>query len=134
MKLKKLLSIGLIVVFGVTVFTTGAYAGSKQRHRWEGVAIGIGAVILGKALIDGIHHSRASVYAPPARPLPSKHHYRERPAGHWETRREWVPPQYEKVWNPGHYDDYGRWVAGRWIQIEVEQGYWVEKDVWVPHY
>jgi hypothetical protein len=36
------------------------------------------------------------------------------------SRRIWVPPVYNKVWNPAHYNRKGRWVPGRRIEIERE--------------
>ena len=133
MKLKKTISIVLIAALTIFTFSAAASAGSPQSHRWEGVAIGIGAVILGKALIDSIHNNQARAYGPAPQPA----YYQpepEPPAGHWETRRQWVPAEYKKVWNPGHYNRHNRWVQGRWIRVEAQPGYWVEKEVWIPHY
>ena len=132
MKAKTIAIILCVAVFGAiwTVPQT-SWAGSPQQHRWEGVAIGIGAAIIGSALIKAHQHPPV-VVAPPHRPVavysappPS------RPAGHWRVQKEWVPPQYQKVWNPGHYDRKGRWVAGHWIQQEVQPGYWTQTRVWV---
>ncbi len=124
-----------------------AGAGAKQRHRWEGVAIGVGAAILGHALIHGhrahryhapyagggrvIVHGRGTC-APPPRYYRS---HRRAPCppsrGHWESRRTWVPPVHEKVWNPGHFDSRHRWVPGGWVSVVKEPGYWSEERVWV---
>lgn len=51
--------------------------------------------------------------------------------GYWETRKVWVPPVYERVWNPGHYNSRHKWVPGQWISIEKEPGRWVTEKVWV---
>ncbi|MCJ8502281.1 hypothetical protein [Desulfatitalea alkaliphila] len=107
-----------------------SWAGSPQSHRWEGVAIGIGAAIIGSAILKAHQqppvvvapYRPAAVYAPGPPP---------RSRGHWEVRKEWVPAQVEKVWNPGHYDRKGRWVAGHWIHREVQPGYWTQTRVWV---
>lgn len=131
MKNKQILTIAFITIFSIVVLVPSSWAGSPQSHRWEGVAIGIGAAIIGKALFD--QHRQAAVAQPvvveyrhtPAPPEPS---------GYWETRKEWVPAQYEKVWNPGHYTRHGRWVRGHWMQVEVQAGYWVTRQVWVPYY
>ena len=50
MKMKMLLISLVIVLFEITLVSSTALAGSKQRHRWEGVAIGVGAAILGHAI------------------------------------------------------------------------------------
>ena len=47
---KILISAALSLLFAANT----SWAGNVQRNRWEGVAIGIGAAILGNALIN--HH------------------------------------------------------------------------------
>ncbi len=136
--MKKLSVCFIVFVLCFTLSATSAWAGSKQRHRWEGVAIGVGAAILGHALSN--NHQRHApapmvVREPryyPAPPLPS-HHRKHRRHGHWEYRKVWVAPKYEKVWNPAHYNKHKKWVNGRWIEIEVEPGYWVKEKVWVSN-
>ncbi len=130
---KRSVSVLILVSALIIVFVAhSAWAGSPQSHRWEGVAIGIGAAILGSALYQ--HHKSLSYRQPepcpaPVRPYPSA---RIRPKwGHWEWRREWVPATYKEVWNPGHYDDRGVWIEGHWIEIVDKPGYWTEKKVWV---
>ena len=136
MNIKKQLAITILVIFTIFAFNSPTLAGSPQQHRWEGVAIGIGAVVLGKALFDACHRPYAPTAPRPA--VAAYHHYYQEPApepaGHWETRKHWVPPVFKKVWNPGHYNRHGHWVPGRWLQVKVESGYWVKKKVWVPHY
>ncbi|MEJ2039661.1 MAG: hypothetical protein P8X55_12130 [Desulfosarcinaceae bacterium] len=133
MKKKKYIVIMITAFFTVFAFSAPALAGSPQQHRWEGVAIGIGAVLLGKALFDA---SQRPYAAPAPQPAVVQYHHAPRPApsGHWEIRKQWVAPVYKKVWNPGHYNRHGRWVTGQWLQVEVESGYWVEKQVWVPRF
>ena len=139
----KTLFIGLIgIVLACTMSAPPVSAGSPQKHRWEGVAIGVGAALLGGALYHNAHrpwrHSRPAYshpgpprgrgcgprYCPPRRP---------RPCGHWEWRKTWVPPVCEKTWNPGHYNRRRRWIPGRWIRVETQPGYWQKEKVWVPN-
>lgn len=135
MKNKKQVTITILAIVTVFAFTTPTLAGSPQQHRWEGVAIGIGAVVLGKALFDANHHPHTP--RAPQHVVASYTHYdREpvyEPAGHWEMRKHWIPPVFKKVWNPGHYNRHGHWVPGHWLQVEVESGYWVKRKEWVPH-
>ena len=132
MKRKSLIVFVLVAVFSFTLLSTPAQAGSKQRHRWEGVAIGVGAAILGSTLFhyhNSYHECRP---APRSRHVychPRPRHHRHR--GHWEVRKEWVPPTYQRVWNPDHYNRHGRWVPGHWIEVESQPGYWAETRVWV---
>lgn len=141
--MKKLFAILTAAALCLVFSSSSAFAGSKQRHRWEGVAIGIGAAMLGSAIIHDVHvnHGHTSVtygprryceprprYRPPRRPRP-----RPCKRGHWETKKIWVPPVYEKTWNPGHYDCNNEWIPGRWIRIEVESGYWKYERVWVSY-
>ena len=125
--MKKIMLAAMIALLGVSISVEPALAGSKQRHRWEGVAIGVGAAILGHALINSCNDrhycEKVTVYH---RPCPPPHRY-----GLWETRSVWVEPEYEWVWNPGHYTRHGRWVDGRWQMIEKYPGYWREDRVWV---
>ena len=135
MNRKKYIAITILSVFTVFAFNIPALAGSPQQHRLEGVVIGIGAVVLGKAIFDAYHHP----YPPRApQPVVASYHHNGRqpvhvPAGHWEMRKHWNPPVFKKVWNPGHYNRHGHWVPGHWLQVEVESGHWVQERVWVPH-
>ena len=54
MKIRKKWFVSIITVAALSLVSTNLWAGSKQQHRWEGVAIGIGAAIVGSALIN--HH------------------------------------------------------------------------------
>lgn len=65
MKTKKLFLAAIMVLVGISVTFTSAWAGSKQRHRWEGVAIGVGAAVVGGAILNSVAHG-AYVPAPAA--------------------------------------------------------------------
>ncbi|MEA2082911.1 MAG: hypothetical protein U9O82_01470 [Thermodesulfobacteriota bacterium] len=128
MKKNKFAVIFLIPLLLVTFSATSANAGSRERHRWEGAAIGIGSLVLGGILVDRIgrqctpRREHVYVYLDPPQRLRKKR-------GHWEMRRKWVEPSYERVWNPGHYNRHGKWVYGRWIMIVDKEGYWIEEQV-----
>ena len=132
MKLKKLF-IGLtIAVFTIALVSSTAMAGSKQRHRWEGVAIGVGAAILGHAIYQS-HKADLypqTVYVEPNPPQRYNHEPRHR-HGHWEWQETWVAPTYEKIWNPGHYNRKGHWVQGHWMEVQTTDGHWTKERVWV---
>lgn len=126
--MKKSVILSLAVLFLLSLSVSPAFAGSKQRHQWQGVAIGLGAAILGNAILNSsptcervavVEHEPHYRSCPPPR---SRH-------GYCETRRIWVPPVYERVWNPAHYEN-GRWVHGQWIDLEVKSGYWREDRLW----
>lgn len=129
----------ILTIAGVFLFTMGAApadAGSKQRHRWEGVAIGVGAAILGSAIANSMDRphevrtvNRGGCYYPPKRYCPPPRHRR----GHWETRRLWVPGESKRVWNPGHYNAFKEWVDGHWIEIEETPGHYETRRVWIHH-
>lgn len=140
--MKKTIAIFVAVCLTLALAAPAAWAGPKQRHRWEGVAIGMGAAILGGALINAHRYPPAcnrggstviirgeTRIDPPPR-YPVRRHDRR---GHWETRRVWVSPAYERVWNPGHYDRGHRWVPGGWIEVVKEPGYWKEERIWVSN-
>ena len=115
----------------LTFISAPALAGDKQRHRWEGVAIGVGAAILGHAILSNAYDRSPEQVTV----IHRDSHYRHCPPpryhrGRWEVQKVWVPPVCEEIWNPGHYDRCGNWVSGRWITIEARPGYWTEKRVW----
>ncbi len=119
-------------IFFLTMSVPAAFAGSKQRHRWEGVAIGVGAAILGSAIFnsDRWDTPRERVVVIDRDCHKPRHYDRHRPKDHWEERKIWVEPVCERVWNPGHYNRHHQWVPGRHIIIEKRPGYWDKKRVW----
>ncbi|MDM8514586.1 hypothetical protein QUF76_00170 [Desulfobacterales bacterium HSG16] len=147
--MKKLIITILIIVFSASLFTTQSFAGSKQKHRWEGVAIGLGAAALGGAILSNsrskdnnraVGYNNAPCYYPaPSRPHrkknvsrhPRKHKRPKR--GHWEVRKVWVAPVHERVWNPAHYNRRNEWVKGSWISVEQQPGYWKKDRVWISY-
>ena len=116
--MKKIFIIAMVSIFSLTVFINPVFAGSKQHYRWEGFAIGVSAAILGSALINSCQPDRVTV-------VKHETYYYPAPPRHCEHRRIWVPPVYDKVWNPGHYENV-RWVSGEYIMIERSPGYWTE--------
>lgn len=132
MKIKTTLISLTILLFAMSLAASSALAGSKQRYRWEGVAIGVGAAILGHAIIQS---HRAEPQRPVVHTHPQPAYRPHQPAGqrqgHWEWRSVWVPPNHETVWNPGHYNHKGRWVPGHWIHVQTTQGHWTQARVWV---
>jgi hypothetical protein len=134
----------IIVVAGVlltSLLSQPVWAKSPQRYRWEGVAIGLGAALLGSAIL---HDSRNSRYArnysrPQHQPRYNRHyqkprhrprHYKRygyRPCDYYDYERFWVPPVYNHFWRPGRYDPYERGVRGRWKKRMNRPGHWEER-------
>lgn len=134
MKKKNLLFILLAIILCISFLVPPAWAGSKQRHRWEGVAIGVGAAILGSALFNSAYCASPRYsppprryYAPPRYCPPPRRHYSP---GHWETRNRWIPPRRSRIWHEGCYNRHGHWIPGYWEQ-RCRPGFWKEKRVWV---
>ncbi|MCP4148102.1 MAG: hypothetical protein GY757_10175, partial [bacterium] len=128
----------ICLVFASSSAFAGSRSRSKQRHRWEGVAIGVGAAMLGSAILHDIHRRPVRprvTYRPYCEPRPRYCPPRRRTErrGHWESKKVWVPPILEKTWNPGHYDYDNNWIPGKWIRVEVEPGYWKYERVWVSY-
>ncbi len=139
--MKRIMISLIAVLVCITFVTPPVWAGSKQRRRWEGVAIGVGAAILGHALIREHHRharelekGRDARWCPPPRPH-REGRWEKRPQreGHWEKKRIWTPETYKRVWNPGHYNRKKRWVPGEWIEVIDQPGYWKKERVWVSH-
>jgi len=134
MKSKKRLISLVIALFAIALVSSSAMAGSKQRHRWEGVAIGVGAAILGHAIYQTHKAEQQThvVYVEPQRTY--RHNYGPKHRhGHWEWQKTWVPPIYERIWNPGHYNRKGHWVSGHWMEVETSNGHWTRERVWVAN-
>lgn len=88
----------LATILCFSFVTASAWAGSKQRYRWEGVAIGLGAAIVGNALLNDYYYDRPSrtvVYHNP----PPVVYYSPPP-----VVRYWSPPAHRY----GHYKRWGR--------------------------
>ena len=146
MKKKTLFIMFISIVLAWTITAPPVRAGSPQQHLWQGVAIGVGAAIIGGSLFHHARHSGHSrkhmrrhsrpayyqtsppqqVYVAPACPP-------RQPRGHWELQKTWVPSVCEKTWNPGHYNRKHRWIPGRWIRIETQPGYFRTEKVWVSY-
>lgn len=127
MNRKSIISGVLTAVFLVGIAAAPAAAGSRQRGRWEGFALGFGAAVLGHTLLQH-HHPTAHYRAPVDRHPPRGYHHRRH--GHWKFERVWVPPAFKKVWKPGHCGHRGRWVPGHWIKVQVSRGHWDKRKVW----
>jgi len=134
MKKKNLFALLLTAILCVSFLIPSVWAGSKQRHRWQGVAIGLGTAILGNAIFKHYHNEYYSHRKPSPVVAPGYNYHPPkygRHRGYWEVRKEWIRPTYKKDWNPGRYNRRGKWVPGHWIEIEVRPGCWTETRVWV---
>ena len=132
MNRKRIFTIILISIITMAVAVPVSWAGSRGQHRLEGAVIGIGALILTKAIIDHHRHDTTTVTSVSHQYKHRRPHHR--PAGYWEVQKIWIPAEYEKVWNPGHYNKRGKWRPGHWINIEVEPGHWFKRRVWRPYH
>ncbi len=110
MEKKSLFVIMLTAVLCTSFLVPSALAGGRPRHsRWGGVAIGIGVVMPGIAFYfrdrhyshRNPDHYRSFV---PRYAYPGHRRYR----GHRKVRKERIPLNYKKVWNPGHYNSHGK--------------------------
>ena len=114
-----------------------------DRKTMEGFLLGTGAVLLGTAIYHGMNQdsdpgpayaSHSPRYREGRHHRPAKRYARHhRPRGHWEVERVWVEPEYERKWNPGHYNRRGQWVSGRYERFKVSRGYYREIKTWVRH-
>jgi hypothetical protein len=123
--MKKIMVMLIIMVFGLSFAVQSAFGGAKQRYRWQGVAIGVGAAILGNAIVNSCNDR------PPCKKVTVCTHPSQNRHGYWEIRSVWVEPKYKKVWHPGRYNSHRCWIKGRWQMIEKAHGYWQEQEVWV---
>jgi len=127
--MKRWVIIGLLLAGMVFNSVSLSFGDDRVRGRWEGVAIGLGAVTLSNLF----HYGYPSPVLPPqpgyhgpVHPSPPVVY---QPAGHWEIHRVWVPERREHVWIPSHYQN-GYWISGH-FQVRVYPGYYEERKVWV---
>ena len=125
---KKLLVMLVALILSFSITASAAWAGSRHKHRLEGVAIGVGAAIIGGALLHHYshdHHRTVYCYScpPPVYDPPR--------CGYWKVKRAWIPPTHEKYWQPGYCDSRGCWVPGMWRYRTDHPGFWKEKRIWV---
>ena len=128
--MKRWFIVGLLVAGMLLSSVSLSFAGDRVRGRWEGVAIGLGAV----TLYNLFQHGLPSPVLPPqpgyhGRPVPPSPPVVCHPAGHWEIHRVWVPERREHVWIPAHYEN-GYRVEG-YYQVRVYPGHYEEHKVWV---
>jgi len=130
--MKKIIILFIAMIFFLSLSVSSASAGSKQRHRWQGVAIGLGAAILGHAIINNNQCDSSPERVVVIDRDTHRHRYSNcHRRGHWEIRKTWVDSICRKVWNPAHYNQYNQWVSGQYIYIEREPGYWAKEQIWV---
>ena len=92
----------------ISIYAAPGYAGSRNRNLVKGIVIGTGAVILGTALVNGLHNdNRVRVV------VSNRQGYRS------DCRKCWAAPRYERRWNPGHYNRRGQWINGRYVRVPV---------------
>ena len=60
---KRIWIIALVTILVPIVIAQSAWAGSKQRYRWEGVAIGLGVAVLGNVLTQAYGGYAQPAYA-----------------------------------------------------------------------
>lgn len=115
MNIQKHVLAAVAIIMGILFTTTSAWAGSKQRHRWEGVAIGVGAAVLGGALLSGC--VGVPYAAPPVAvslnyveydPPPHVYHHYYRPPKTYRHYRHDYRPEWRKHPHKHHYRGHRR--------------------------
>jgi hypothetical protein len=111
MKMKNLIIVLLAMVFTLSFISTSAWAGSPQQYRWEGVAIGVGAAILGGALVNGCIYPYPAprvAYRYQYPPRYGYYHPQRHHRGHWKAKKKWRRHHYKEKRHQDYYHGYAR--------------------------
>lgn len=145
--MKKTIAILTCTVMMIAMSASHAAAGAARRHTLEGFALGTGFALLGAAIYHEMHKDAVIQYQP-RKKTPPRQAYRQdrhrkryadrgrraneyRGRGHWVVQEQWIPPVYEKRWNPGHYNRRGQWISGHYKKFLVQEGYYKKVKIWV---
>ena len=112
--MKKIVIMIVVFIMLIIVSAPDAIAGSRQSHRWEGVGIGIGGMILLNQIFRNNDRQSPQVY--------DRGYRFGQPR--YQNQQVWIPAVRERFWIPSHYDQLGRWIRGEWVIIELAPGYW----------
>ena len=130
MKTRNGLTATLTIIIGLGLMSTPVLASSKQHHRWEGVAIGVGAAIAAGALIK--HYKQGPGEIVPvgaAYHLGKPHRYMTRHRGtctpryrYHQRHRHSQPSGYAQNWRHHH--------RGHRVHKSFNRGhrYWQARD------
>jgi hypothetical protein len=121
----KKLALMILVLALISVFTIPSAEAGSMHHRVL-KALALGGLLAVLPPPPPVFVSRAP--EPYYYPLP-----REYVPGRWEMTREWVPGTWERMWISGHYDRWGRRVAGHYENRQTP-GYYAERRVWIEGY
>jgi len=111
MKKKNLIIVFLAMGFTLSFISPSAWAGSPQQYRWEGIAIGVGAAILGGALVNACIYPCPAPRAVSRYPFSPRYGYYYPPrhhGEHWKARKRWRPYPYKETRHQGRYQGHGR--------------------------
>lgn len=91
--------------------------GHGYWHGWDGVAIGLGAAIVGTAILNSYPREHVTVvehethYYPAPPPAPQYRDYDDRQDSYYVPGRVWIPGQYlyegggHNIYVPGHWEN-----------------------------
>ncbi|MBF0376444.1 MAG: hypothetical protein HQK72_03070 [Desulfamplus sp.] len=161
--MKKAITLMFITIFAIAATVDCVEAGHRHGRGdnfVEGAIIGVGAAILGAAIISEINSPPRTNYIYVDRESRHDRYERERrhrdydrydrrenrhdrydrddrfdrrDRGYWSVERVWVPPIYRQRWNPGHYSRRGHWIPGGYDRVIIREGYWETKRIWVSN-
>jgi hypothetical protein len=127
MKKKSLITLIITSIFTFVVLTPAAHAGSVQRNRWEGIAIGLGTAIIGSALLN-----QSRDYS-----LQAHTTYDSTPRPGDSTRRH-SRPEYDLEYGPDSSYSAHRHRPARkhynsgYHKKHRRRGHWEMREKWVP--
>lgn len=138
--MKKPIIISAILTLSFVIAILPASAENMRKHRSSGITIEFGNSPIENYQARGDRRPGASRPFYTASYDRSDHkryrdtHRKHNRRGYWKRIRLWVPPQYDRVWQPRYYSHSGRPVGGYWAAVMTRPGGWKTKKVWVSNH
>ena len=127
MKKKSLFALIIAFIFTFVVLAPTAHAGNVQRQRWEGIAIGLGAAIIGSAIFNQHRNDNYTQQIRTTYNSTPKHG--DRQFGHYRPE---YGPEPDHRYGPHRHHYSPKHHSRGYHKGHQHRGYWEVRKEWVP--